>query len=106
MKDKNINIRLSSSLYYMLQFKSASANLKVSDYVRTLIIKNEVKFNNKKDVGKLIGAINRVGNNLNQIAHGINKVNVINKNEKINCDEILEELIYIENLLQEFLRDL
>lgn len=104
MKDKTITIRLSDELYNMLQIKASASNMNTSDYIRTSINDSDIKVDNRKDIGKLIGSINKVGNNINQIAHNLNIANNSNKLDDINYNNILDKLTIIEYQLKEVLR--
>ena len=104
MKDKTITIRLSDELYNMLQIKASASNMNTSDYIRTSINDSDIKVDNRKDIGKLIGSINKVGNNINQIAHNLNIANNSNKLDDINYNNILDKLTIIEHQLKEVLR--
>lgn len=104
MKDKTITIRLSDELYNMLQIKASASNMNTSDYIRTSINESDIKVDNRKDIGKLIGSINKVGNNINQIAHNLNIANNSNKLDDINYNNILDKLTIIEYQLKEVLK--
>lgn len=104
MKDKTITIRLSAELYNMLQIKASASNMNTSDYIRTSINESVIKVDNRKDIGKLIGSINKVGNNINQIAHNLNIANNSNKLDDINYNNILDKLTIIEYQLKEVLK--
>ena len=104
MKDKIITIRLSDELYNMLQIKAIASNMNTSDYIRTSINESDIKVDNRKDIGKLIGSINKVGNNINQIAHNLNIANNSNKLDDINYNNILDKLTIIEYQLKEVLK--
>ena len=104
MKDKTITIRLSDELYNMLQIKASASNMNTSDYIRTSINDSDIKVDNRKDIGKLIGSINKVGNNINQIAHNLNIANNSNKLDDINYNNILDKLTIIEYQLKEVLK--
>lgn len=104
MKDKTVTTRLTVELYNMLQLKSASSNMTPSDYIRHSITQSDIKVDNRKDIGKLIGAINRIGNNINQIAHNLNIANNSNKLDDINYNNILDKLTIIEYQLKDILK--
>ena len=103
MKDKQINIRLTKELYNMLIMKSEASNLSYSNFLRSLIINTEIKIDNSRDISKLIGSVNKMGNNLNQIAHTLNVANNKDKLDDIEYDKILNELILIEQYLKELI---
>lgn len=106
MKEKTVTTRLTNELYNMLQLKSAASNMRISDYIRHSIIQSDIKIDNSKDIGKLIGSVNRVGNNINQIAHNLNIANNSNKLDDINYNNILDKLTIIEYQLKEVLKSI
>lgn len=106
MKDKQINLRLSQELYNMLQLKSRASNMTASNYIRTAINSSQIKIDNSKDIGKLIGSINKVGNNINQIAHTLNKANNSNKLKDIEYNNILNKLTIIEYQLKDIIKSI
>jgi len=106
VKDKQINLRLSQELYNMLQLKSRASNMTASNYIRTAINSSQIKIDNSKDIGKLIGSINKVGNNINQIAHTLNKANNSNKLKDIEYNNILNKLTIIEYQLKDIIKSI
>lgn len=105
MKDKRLEIRLTSELYNTLLIKSKASNITISNYIRNTITNSDLKVDNSKNIGKLIGSVNSVGNNLNQIAHNLNKANNSNKLDDVNYDSILNKLIIIEQQLNEMIKE-
>jgi len=105
MNDKQLNMRLSNELFNMLVLKANAVNKSNSNYIRELISNNEVKEDNSKDIAKLIGTINRVGNNVNQIAHNLNIAKQNNKLDDVKYEDILNQLILIENSLSDLQYD-
>ena len=106
MKDKQINLRLSQELYNMLKLKSKASNMTASNYIRTSINSSQIKIDNSKDIGKLIGAINKVGNNINQIAYTLNKANSSNKLNDIDYNNLLDKLTIIEYQLKDIIKSI
>lgn len=104
MKNKEVKFRLSTELYNMLLFKASASNKNVSDYLRTSIHDSNVRMNESKDISRLIGSVNKVGNNINQIAHNLNIANNSNKLDDINYNNILDKLTIIEYQLKELLK--
>ena len=101
MKDKRIEIRVTQELYNTLQVKSKAAGMSISKYVRNAILESDIKVDNSKDIATLIGSINKIGNNLNQIAHNLNIANNSNKLDDIKYDQLLDELLVIKYYLNE-----
>lgn len=104
MKTKQLNIRVTEEIYNMLQLKSKASNMTATDYIITSINQSDIKIDNRKDIGKLIGSVNKVGNNINQIAHNLNIANNSNKLDDVNYNNILDKLTIIEYQLKEVLK--
>lgn len=88
---KNIRktLRFSEDEFVMIQQKLDLANITFSDFARSAILKKKIKLPIEKE---LIYELNKIGNNLNQIARAVNK------NEKIS---VLTELVEIEKALKD-----
>ncbi len=90
----NITIRMSNELKALLKLKAKSANKSISMYIRELITTSEVKLNNK-DYVLLAEAVNRIGNNINQIARNLNIANKQGALSEQDYDELLNVLLLI-----------
>ena len=95
-KDKQLNIRIDNELLSLLETKSKQLNITKTEYITQAIKNSKVKSNNKKHIVKLIGSINKIGNNLNQIARVLNIANRYNYLNDIDYKELLDELTIIE----------
>lgn len=104
MKDKVVTLRLTDELNNMLEFKAVSAGMTKSDYLRNFINGSNVSFNDSKDIAKLLAGINKVGNNLNQIAHVLNIANKSDNLNDIDYDIIKDDLLIIKHQMNELLR--
>ena len=100
-KDITIKIRLTEELNNMLIFKSKAVNTNKSEYLRMLINSSDIKVNNSKDKSNIIKAVNKVGNNINQIAYMLNKANLNNELNKVDYDNLSDKLSIIEYILNE-----
>lgn len=83
------SLRFSLAEYESINAELEKTNLSFSSFTRNLLLKK--KINSKLD-DLLIKEINRIGNNLNQIARAVNK------QERIN---VLSELVKIEQSIKE-----
>ena len=83
------SLRFSLAEYEQVISELEKTNLSFSSFTRNLLLKK--KINSKLD-DLLIKEINRIGNNLNQIARAVNK------QERIN---VLSELVKIEQSIKE-----
>ena len=106
MKDKVITIRLSNELHNMLTLKASAVNKTTSEFMRDAITKTQIKTDNSKNIGKLIGTINRFGNNINQIAHILNSAKQSGKIDDIDYKHILNNLTIIQYNLTQQLKEI
>lgn len=83
------SLRFSLAEYESINLELKKTNLSFSSFTRNLLLKKKI---NSKTDDKLILEINRIGNNLNQIARAVNK------QERIN---VLSELVKIEQSIKE-----
>lgn len=103
MKDTTINLRLSKELKLILENKAKEANKTSSELLREAIINNQVSHNNSKHISQLIASINKIGNNVNQIAHNLNIARNANNIDEISFENLLLELQNINYHLQDIL---
>ena len=82
----------------MIQERADEAGLKISEFLRQGAVKTTIKKSNK-DLFGVINAVNRIGNNINQIAKKINQNFYDDKG-----DELLNELKLIKADLREILK--
>lgn len=104
MAMKLITLRISEELDNMLTLKAAAANKNRSDYLRDSISKSNVSIDTSKDIRLMLGSVNKIGNNINQIAHNLNIANNSNKLDDVNYNNILDKLTIIEYQLKEILK--
>ena len=83
------SLRFSLAEYESINLELEKTNLSFSSFTRNILLKKKI---NSKTDDKLILEINRIGNNLNQIARAVNK------QERIN---VLSELVKIEQSIKE-----
>jgi len=97
-RTKRITIRLTDDEYLLLKQQSNNLDITLSEYIRKKILGNRERITNKC-TKELLYEINRIGNNLNQIARHCN----INKSvDKL----VLKELVDIEKKLNELMEQL
>lgn len=96
MKKKLIALRLDETTHEILINKANESNRNISEFLRNAILTTQISVNNTKDKGLLIGAINRVGNNINQIAHNLNIAKQNNNLNNVDYETIINQLYIIE----------
>ena len=106
MKDKQINIRMNEDILNTLIVKANAVNMNRSEYIIKCILDSDIKADNSKDISTLLGSINKIGNNINQIARNLNIANNSNKLDDINYNNILDKLTIIEYQLKNILKDI
>lgn len=103
MKNTKITIRLDNTTHETLINKANASNRNISEFIRNAILTTQISVNNTKDKGKLIGAINRVGNNINQIAHNLNIAKQNNDLKNVDYETIINQLYIIETSINKIL---
>jgi hypothetical protein len=105
MKDKQINLRLTNELFNQLTFKANTCGKSTSEFLRESIHNSEIKVDNSKNINEMIFQVNRIGNNLNQIAKNLNISNNENSLNDYDYENLLNELNIIEFLLIDILKE-
>jgi len=93
---KNVRktIRFSNEEYSKIEKLMSEHNLTFAEFARSAILRKKIKTNLTKD---MIFEVNRIGNNLNQIARKVNQ-NSNRKNLLLTLIEIKNELKKIGNV--------
>jgi uncharacterized protein YpuA (DUF1002 family) len=94
---KFLKVAMSEELYNSLQFNANSLNITLSKYCRE-ILKNGYIVKSNSDYGLVLYHLNKIGNNINQIAR------FANANKSLDI-EIYNQLLEIENYLKELSND-
>ena len=96
---KNYTVRLSDRELAMLEFKADLCGMKMSQYIRELILEGETvdvsRLEHRRDI---INQIARVGNNINQVAHTANATKSVSEYQ---IRILLKEMDEIKNLIEE-----
>ena len=95
-KDQKLSFRLSNEDAEKLKIITQDSGLSASGFIRKVILNNEINIIKKEDTIKVIYHLNKMGNNLNQIAHGINKAFL----ENIVTEELMEKYLRQLNMVQ------
>lgn len=89
-KDIRKTLRFSQSEFELVQQQLEKSNITFSDFARSAILKHKIKLPIERE---LLFEINKIGNNLNQIAKATN--------QNPQSIEILASLVTIQNQLKE-----
>lgn len=98
-KSEIASFRLLSEVHVLLYDRAEKAGLSTREWLEKAILENQTKIVVKQkvtpDLRSLLFQVNKVGNNINQLAHHFNS---LNKANKINRDEYLSALAALENI--------
>ena len=97
-RNRRFSLWLNDKEFNYLAKQAANAGLKKEPFVRKLIMGIEIYPRPPDEVREIISAINRVGNNINQIAR---KVNITDTVSSMELKEVKEQLL---NLIMEIRR--
>lgn len=98
LRDKQINFRVTDYEYQMIRERmEASGAATLKDYLLQAAINGYLIKVDYSDMKDLAYEINRIGNNINQIAHKINSENVIYKND---IEEVQDKIDLIWKMLR------
>lgn len=95
MRDKKVTIRLTQDEYNKLNNETQKLNMSMSELIRHKILNKKVRVKSKLST-QAIYELNRIGNNLNQIAKHCNITKTIDK-------LVLQQLVDIEKELKKIL---
>lgn len=73
LRDKSLHIRVSSEEMKQLEDKAKSKRTSTAKYCRDALLYEKVHKANIKEQTELLNQLNKIGVNLNQIAHRINR---------------------------------
>ncbi|AFI06722.1 plasmid mobilization protein [Helicobacter cetorum] len=103
MKTTAISIRLNKEQKDLITFKAKAINISKTDLILRAIENAEIK-SDSKDTTKLLSEVNRIGNNLNQIAHAINLTKLKNQLHNFDFSTLENDLTIIKYQLNELLK--
>ncbi len=103
-KDKRFEMKMSKDLFQILTEKAKQTNLTKSELLRQSISSVTIK-ESSKDYPKILGNFNRIGNNINQIAHQLNSANLSNNLGEFDFNNLLNKLVIIEANLNTILSE-
>lgn len=104
-KEKQINIRVNQIEFDELENKSKELKITKSEFILKLIFDTKIKKDNSKDSLKYLNAINKIGNNINQIARLLNSKNLKNELKDDDYSNLLDKLIIVESNLSNIYKE-
>lgn len=97
-RDKQINFRVTSTEKAMIKDRiEKSGCIDDGEYLRQMALNGYILSLDNSDLKQLLFEINKIGTNINQIAHKVNSVNEIYQTD---MDEIKERMDQIWRLLR------
>jgi len=95
-RNKNIRIWLLEEEHALLSKKADIANMSMSEFIRRMILSGETRGETnftREESQKFIYELNRIGNNINQIAYRVNAKAAVDSNDFNNLrDEFVRYL--------------
>lgn len=67
-----VNLKMNTEEYYTLKYRASEAGISLSDFIRAIILKAEIKQRLSPELVEYIRKLSGMANNLNQIAHRAN----------------------------------
>lgn len=104
-RDIRVNFRFTKSEIDELEKKCDELKITKTDFVSSLIFDTKIKKDNSKDSLKYLNAINKIGNNINQIARLLNTKNLKNELKDDDYSNLLDKLIIIESNLSNIYKE-
>lgn len=100
-----VSFRIGNEAYDRLTQSSEQAGLTTKEWLEQAILNNRTRIVERPkpsaDLRSLATQINRMGNNLNQVAHTLNNAQLAGKLTRDQCLEAIERLDHIRALLNE-----
>ena len=105
MSKRLISFRFDEEIIKTLDLKSKAVNMNRTEYITKAIIDSDIQVDNSRDIGRVIGSINKIGNNINQIAKNLNVARNENKLNEVDYNNILDRLIAVEYQLHNIVKN-
>lgn len=104
-RDIRVNFRFTKTEIDELEKKCDELKITKTDFISTLIFDTKIKKDTSKDSLKYLNAINKIGNNINQIARLLNSKNLKNEIADDDYSNLLDKLIIVESNLQNIYKE-
>lgn len=90
-------IKFSTEEFEKIKYRSDTLNMKPANYIRTIAIDGEILKLEVPEYRSVILEMNRIGNNINQIARRLNETGSLYYDDIKNIKEVHEELCLMLN---------
>ena len=96
-KDRFVGLRFTEEQYSVLEHNARQARLSVSEYIRRAVLKQKIPafqpiIHDEHEILEELKNINKIGNNLNQIARYFNQGGMINNQIAIDLKNVIKLL--------------
>lgn len=96
-KDRFVGLRFTEEQYYVLEHNARQARLSVSEYIRRAVLGQKIPMfqpiiHDEHEILEELRNINKVGNNLNQIARYFNQGGTMNNQIAVELRNIIKQL--------------
>ncbi len=101
IRDKKLQVWLTEKEYAYAQDKAEYSGLNISSLVRSYLLHGTVIKYETVPIKELCFEINKIGNNINQIAKKVNETSTINKNDMEELKNEYQKLfdLYLEKIM-------
>lgn len=94
IRNNLLRVWLSDKEYSHLMLQVEKSGMKRSQFIRSIIMKTEVRARPPDEYFKLVREVNAIGNNINQIAH------IANANGNISKEKIDYVIEYLDKIME------
>lgn|GEM_PF-2987002 len=91
-RERKLTVRLSESEWIFIDSEVAKSSLKKEAFVRARILRKPIPLQKHPDISLLIAELNRIGNNVNQLAKNSNMGKPVPKQELRLAKEAFEKM--------------
>lgn len=91
-RERKLTVRLSENEWSFIDTEVAKSSLKKEAFVRARILRKPIPLQKHPDIGLLITELNRIGNNVNQLAKNSNMGKPVPKQELRLAKEAFEKM--------------
>ncbi len=101
---RRINARLTEAEHALIEEKRAAAGMNASEFFRECVLTNRTQIVARPqasgDRKQLLYAVNKVGNNLNQLAHAVNTAHMTERVSEATYLSVLDHLRWFQQYLK------
>ncbi len=91
-RERKLTVRLSEGEWIFIDSEVAKSSLRKEAFVRARILRKPIPLQKHPDISLLIAELNRIGNNVNQLAKNSNMGKPVPKKELLLAKEAFEKM--------------